>query len=243
MLLDLGDGAISGNSTLLKQFTNLITIAYDDVVAEIMKNEGEWAWDDNAYGNSNLPTAVSSLTTTPGSEVSNYALPVAASPGSTDISSLLRVRKVYVKDSGGYYQNVNYANVRDSEFPLETQYFNPGFPKWYRLVGNSIILYPAPLAAAVTATNGLKIEFERDKVDFVSTDTTKQPGFPAIHHPLLAYFASAQWAGIKGLKQLSTIQAQIQKMYQNLGWNIANRNQDFKQRIVPIQTRRNPYNE
>lgn len=239
LLLDLGDGGITGDSTLKAQFTNLVNIACDDVISEIMRNQGEWNWDDIAYGNSNLPVKTIDLTTTAGSEVSAYAIPAAGSPGSTSIDSFLRLNKAYIKDAGGKYQMLRPISDRDSDIPLETLFYNPGFPQWYRLVGNSIILYPAPLAASVTATAGLKLEYQRDSVDFVVGDTTKSLGFSAIHHPLVPYFASEAWAAIKGLQQLGYIQKQIQKMYTNLGWNVANRNKDLPQRLASAGARRN----
>lgn len=244
LLLDFNDGDITGNTVLLKQFTSLLNVdAYDDVISEILKNEGIWTWDDFNEGNSKLPVATQNLTTTPGSEVSAYTLPTGASnsgSASSDASSFLRLMKVQVKDAAGYYQNLLPIDESASQQPLETNFFNPGFPKWYRQIGTSIVMYPAPLAAAVTATNGLRIEFQRDKIDFVVGDTTKQPGFPSIYHYLLPLIASETWAAIKGLKQLPFITQKKLKFMQNLGWGIANRDKDLRQRVTSSQTRRNP---
>lgn len=244
LLLDLGDAGITGDPTLLKQFTNLINHdAYDDVVAEIMKNEGTWQWDDFAEGNSKLPVASQNLSVTAGSEVSTYALPNGASnsgSGSSDASSFLRIWKVWVLDAAGLPQTVYPIDDGSYEQPLETIYNSPGFPKLYKQIGTSITLYPAPLASMVTATNGLKISFQRDKVDFLTSDTTKQPGFPSIYHYLLPLKASETWAGIKGMRQLPLIQQKIAKFTANLGWGIANRDKDLKQQVRSSQSRRNP---
>ena len=244
LLLDLGDAGITSDAVLLKQFTNLINAdAYDDVIAEIMKNEGSWTWDDFSYGNSNFPVSSQTLSVVAGSEVNNYALPNAASPGSTDASSFLRLMKVQVKDSAGSFQNILPIDEGAFDQPLETIFANPGFPRYYRQMGISIILYPAPLAGSVTASNGLKITFQRDKVDFVVGDTTKQPGFPSIYHYLLPLIASETWSAIKGLKQLNFITQKKLKFYQNLGWGVANRDKDLKQRITPNSARRNRFYE
>lgn len=237
LLLDFNDGDITGNSTLKAQFTNLLNNdAYDDVIAEILKNEGTWLWDDFNETTSKLPVAMQDLTTTPGSEVSAYALPNGASASgsaSSDASSFLRLIKVQVKDASGKYQNLLPIDESQSDQPLETVFYNPGMPKYYDQVGTSVILYPAPLAASVTATNGLKITFQRDKVDFVVADTTKQPGFPSIYHMLLPLIMSETWAAIKGMKQLPFITAKKLRFMQNLGWGVANRNKDLPQRITP----------
>ncbi len=244
LLLDLGDTGISSNTVLLKQFTNLINAdAYDDVVSEIIKNDGSWQWDDFNEGVTKQPVATQNLTVTAGSEVSNYALPTAASnsgSGSSDASSFLRLSRVLVLDTAGRYQTLEPIDDNAYEQPLETLFYTPGFPRYYRQVGTSITLYPAPLAAQVTATNGLKIYFQRDKIDFLSSDTTKQPGFPSIYHYLLPLIASETWAAIKGMKQLNFITQKKLRFMQNLGWGIANRNKDLPQRLTSVQSRRNP---
>ncbi len=243
MLLDLGDGGISGNTTLLTQFTNIINNdAYDDVIAEIMKNEGSWVWDDYNEGNSKLPIAFQNVVA--GSEVSDYALPNAASAsgsGGSDASTFLRLISVQVLDQTARYQNV--LPIDDNAYPqvLETIFYNPGFPKWYKQIGTSIRLLPAPLAAQVTATNGLKITFQRDKVDFTVTgNDTQMPGFPSIYHYLLALITSETYAYIKGMKQAQFLTQKKLKFYQNLGWGVANRNKQLPQRLNSVQSRRNP---
>lgn len=245
LLLDLGDAGVTGNATLKAQMTNLINnFAYDNVIAEILRNEGTWLWDDFNETTSKLPVATQNLTTTAGSEVSSYALPTGASnsgSGSSDASSFLRLIKVQVKDAGGYYQNLLPIDEGAFSQPLETVFFNPGFPQYYDQVGTSLILYPAPKAASVTATNGLKVTFQRDKVDFVVADNTKQPGFPSIYHALIPVITCEIWAAIKSMKQTSFLTNYKAILYKDLGWGVANRNKDLPQRIVPAAARRSRY--
>lgn len=244
LLLDLGDTGISGNTVLLAQMTNLINNdAYDDVIAEILQNEGSWTWDDFNEGNALQPVGKQNLSVVAGSEVSNYALPTAASNGgggSSDASSFLRLIKVQVLDPSNHLWNLTPIDEGAFSEPLESMFFSPGFPQYYRQQGTSLILYPAPLASSVTATNGLQITFQRDKIDFVVGDTTKMPGFASIYHYLLPLIASETWAAIKGMRQLSFITAKKMKFYQNLGWGVANRDKDLKQALRSVQSRRNP---
>lgn len=232
VLLDLGDGGISGDSTLLKQFTNLLNIAYDEAAHEVIKNDGEWQWDDTAY--TNFPIVTKDLV----EGQTDYKLPAAAASNS-DQTTFLRLLGVKVKDPAGNFQRIYPLDVQVYENPLETVFATAGFPKFYRLVGWSVLLYPAPTATQVSLTGGLKLDFQRDKVDFVSTDTTKQPGFPSLYHPLLAFIASKMYAGIKGMRQLSMVEAEELKFKENLGFGIANRNADQRQRLTSIQSRRN----
>jgi hypothetical protein len=246
LLLDLGDGGITGNIILRQQFTNLINNdAYDEVVAEILKNEGSWVWDDFKEGNSLLPVGYQTLSVAAGSEVATYALPTAASGsglGNSDASSFLRLITVQVKDAAGYFQNILPIDDNAYNQPLETIFYNPAFPKWYKQIGTSITLLPAPLASQVTAVNGLKITFQRDKVDFLTTtgSDTQMPGFPSIYHYLLALITSETYAAIKGMKQLNFLTQKKLKFYQNLGWGVANRNKQLPQRITSATARRNP---
>jgi hypothetical protein len=204
-----------------------------------MQNEGDYTWDDFNY--TNFPIATKNLVTTPGSEQSDYSLPVAAS--GLNAATFLRLIKVNILDANGYYQTVYPISESMVENPLENTFNQPGFPKWYKQLANSIFLYPAPLDAQVTATNGLKLFFQRDKSDFVSSDTTKQPGFPSNLHYLLPLEMSEAWASIKGMKQLPFLVAKKQEFIHNLGWEIANRNKDQRQRLIPISSRRNSIRE
>lgn len=239
LLLDLGDGGISGNSTLLAQFTNLANVSDDNIVSQIMQNEGDYTWDDFNY--TNFPIATKNLVTTAGSEQSDYALPVAAS--GSDASTFLRLIKVNILDAGGNWQTVYPISESMVEQPLENIFNTPGFPKYYKQLANSIFLYPAPLDNQVTATNGLKLFFQRDNARWVTTDTTKQPGFPSIYHYLMPLEMSEAWAAIKGMRQLPFIQQKKLEFMHNLGWGIANRNKDQRQRLVSISSRRNSIRE
>lgn len=236
LLLDFNDGDISGNPTLLKQFTNLANKSYDNVTSQILQAEGDYTWDD--YNFTNFPIGATNLVTTPGSEQADYTLPVAGSPGSTDPSSFIRFIKAQIKDAYGNYQNLYDISESMTDTPLETLYKQPGFPQYYQLRSNSITLYPAPLAAQVTATAGLKIFFQRSQIDFASTDTTKQPGFPQIYHYLMPLEMSEAWAAIKGLRQLGFIENKMLEFKKNLGWGISNQNKDTRQRIIAIKSRR-----
>jgi len=237
LLLDLGDTGITGNSTLKAQFTNLVNRAYDNVVSQILQNEGDYTWDDSIY------TTFPIGTTTLIDNQSDYALPVAGSPGSTDVSSFLRLIKVNVLDKNGYYQTVYPISESMVEAPLENTFYVKGFPRWYKLEAQSLFLYPAPDATQVTTTAGLKVFFQRDKEDFVVGDTTRQPGFPSIYHYLLPLEASEAWAAIKGMRQLPFIQQKKAEFIHNLGWGIANQNKDQRQRLIPLVSRRNSVRE
>lgn len=69
-----------------------------------------------------------------------------------------------------------------------------GTPKFYRLIGDTVELFPAP---SYNSTGGLKVFYDRGTVDFASTDTTKTPGFASPFHNALAVCAAMEWMKIK----------------------------------------------
>jgi hypothetical protein len=66
-------------------------------------------------------------------------------------------------------------------------------PQYYRLIGSTIELFPAPAAASVTAAAGLKVYFDRSSSSFVYTDTTKGFGFASEYHDIPPRKAAIEW--------------------------------------------------
>jgi hypothetical protein len=86
----LGDGGISGDTTLLKRFTALLNIAGSEVWHLIFALNGGWKYDDSNY--TDLPQATQTLT----AGTAKYALP----------STALTVARIEVLDSKGVYHKL-----------------------------------------------------------------------------------------------------------------------------------------
>jgi hypothetical protein len=111
-------------------------------------------------------------------------------------------------------------------------------PKYYDLVGESIMLYPAPAAANVTTTAGLKLSFSRTIDEFAVTDTSTQPGFESNFHRALSIGAALDWAigkdeggGLTNLINGLTSQLALQK--ESIAKFYGMRNSDMRPRIIP----------
>ena len=65
-----------------------------------------------------------------------------------------------------------------------------GTPQYFDVLGDTIFLYPAPAAASVTLTAGMRVWFKRTVDLFTTSDTTQEPGLPSPYHSLLSYMAS-----------------------------------------------------
>lgn len=185
----LGDAGISGDTTLLKQFTGLINEGYLLTVGWVLESEGNYQWDDSNY--TNLPVATLNLV----NGQIDYTLPTATA--SEGASTFLRLVAVDVKDSSGKYKELRKKGVHDSEVPLDRQFETDGLPQYYEEIGNSIRLYPAPDTSLVTATAGLRFHFERTPDLFTTSDTTQEPGISAPYHIILPKYASLEWLKVE----------------------------------------------
>ena len=175
-------GAISGNTKRLQVFTNLINRALDKVTYELLSSSNTWQWDD--YNRTDYPEAVTNLVS--GQE--DYPLDV----------SHLTVREVQVKDESGQWYKLQpidetSLDVTNNTTSLEERFSENGQPRYFDMIGNSILLYPAPNYAQA---DSLKLKTQRGHEYFVTTDTTKTPGFASIFHSVVSSLACADWAVI-----------------------------------------------
>ncbi len=178
-------GDISGNADRLYQFTRLLNEALNRVVSLIMQSDGRWQFDDS--NNTDLPIGTTNLVTTLGSEQQDYSISIVH----------LKILGVEVKNSDGNWVNmkpIDQLDLMNSDNSVTDFLKSAGMPAYYDKIGNSIFLYPKPLATSVTSTAGLKIRYQRPPGYFVYTDTTKTPGFNSLYHRLVALIASREYA-------------------------------------------------
>lgn len=172
----LGDAGISGQSTLLKQFTSRINIVMSKVWAIIFQSYGGWQYDDG--NQTDLPEATTDLV----AGQQNYALD----------SQMLTVNRVEVTDSAGNIRKLDPLPQEQIEGTgiLDATPATTGVPQFYNLTAGVIKLIPAPVEAV---TGGLAVYFERSSVEFTSSDTTATPGFAKPFHYLIPLGTSLDW--------------------------------------------------
>lgn len=172
----LGDTGISGNATLLKEFTANINEINSRVWHMVFTSYGGWQYDDG--NQTDLPAASDTLT----SGQTSYALP----------STALTVRGVEVKDEGGIWNQLTPLTeemIRDHQSMGEF-FKTSGSPEYYQIVGNTVRIYPA---SNYTQASSFKVFFDRASVAFASTDTTATPGFSSEYHGIIPIGASIEW--------------------------------------------------
>lgn len=151
---------------------------------------GGWAFDDS--NQTDFPEATTQLT----SGQVDYLLPV-----DNDL-----IKGVSIKNQGNVWYDlepITLEEIQDMGFS-EAQFMNvASTPTYYRLIGNSVKIYPA---ANYTQSASLKIWEDREILLFTTTDTTKYPGWIAAFHEALATYMALQYAGNNTTPQLIKLQ-------------------------------------
>jgi hypothetical protein len=213
-LCDLGQTYISGDATRLAEHTATINRVNHRVWHTIFMATGNWKYDDG--GHTDQPYATANLV----EDRIAYALP----------TDLLSVERIEVKDDNGQWFRLN--PLTEERIPGAIDEFNDvsSLPVYYTLVNNTIKLYPA---SDFSQDASLKIYFSRDSVDFLTTDTTKTPGFASPYHEILPIKAAIEWYKVKQ-PQSPTLPILIQddlKLEQSLKEYYGKRFKDYKPRI------------
>lgn len=172
---EIGDsqgGSVSGSPTALKKFASATRSAWDRYLELAFRSSGTWQ-----YGDSNH-TKYSFIKANLVSGQNDYSF-------TTDEQGnlILDIFKVAILPSATatLYQQIKpidqQTDIRDSDLITETT--ATGVPYRYDKTDNAIFLESTP---NYNATKGLKVWINREASYFTSTDTTKKPGCPGIHH-------------------------------------------------------------
>lgn len=173
----LGYTTISGDTTLLKEFTGYINNENNDVWHLIFNSCAGWQYDDS--NQTDLPQATSNIV----SGTSKYALPASA----------FTIRRIEVKDAGGNWvklKPIARGKIDKAIGMLETQ---SGTPSIYTAYANEFEMFPVP---NYNSNSGYRVFFDRGQSTFIYTDTTKTPGFFSNYHDILPLGASIRWLKI-----------------------------------------------
>lgn len=217
MLTDLT--GLDTNVISLKKQTMYLNRAYYTAVIEAWKASDDWDFDD--VNQTGFPIA----TTTMVESQADYAIP----------STALKVTRLEVKDVGGNWSVVKPFDESElGGVALDEFYETDGLPTYYRILRGSVVLYPAPTATSATLPSGLKIYFLREVDEFVSTDTTQEPGLPEPFHDILAYGAAYMIGAAKMLANTANVKAIHDEKMQQMRDFFAGRHKDFKLRIRPL---------
>jgi hypothetical protein len=151
--------------------------------------------------------------------------------------SHLKIRRLRVKDKNGEYKTLKPIDRRDADDDLLNA---TGEPEFYDKDGMSIVLLPLN---DYSATDGMELEFQRGAVYFLTTDTTKQPGFATPYHRLVSLYPAQDWLLANATRQnplthrINLVNAYIKELETDLEDHYLNRDTDE----APTLKFRRPY--
>lgn len=220
----LGDGNISGNATLLKQFTRGINNAYQKIVTIIFESQDDWEWDDigttdgTTASRSDYPVATVSLV----AGQRDYTFPLSL--------KLMKIQRVDVSYNGSTFyrctpwdsQETSLGLGNDSDVDARYTQTNPV----YDVRANSVWLYPRGDTTSVTAGGVLRIEFLREPVEFASTNTANTPGIDTAFQPMLALDASIDYCMVNSPSLIGVLSSRYSDMESRLRKYYSRKNED-----------------
>jgi hypothetical protein len=188
-ICNLGAGGITSVAQKLKDFTARINNGIDRFYSIVFQYDVLWNFDDR--NQTDLPIATTSLV----SGTRDYQFD----------SELLQFVQAFAKDSSGTFHELTQQDDRNTPHAYLVD-DSSGTPTSYELVGNSIIVNPAP---NYNSSGGLKVVFKRNGVKFTATDSSQPVGIPTLFHSYLARFASHPFLLEKSLKHANAVKQQI----------------------------------
>jgi len=185
---------------------------YDRVVSLIMQSDRRWEWSDS--NNTTLDIATTSLV----ANQQDYGI---------DASVHYRILRIEALDNSGNGIQLKPLSQEDKRGTAMTEFLKTAStPEYYDLMGNSVFLYPKPSYGKAL---GLKIYFQRGASYFVSTDTTKTPGFNPMFHRILSYGASYDFCLANGLmNKIALFKTEIAELENSLVTFYSMRHRDEK---------------
>lgn len=218
------DGGISGNSTLLAQFTGQVNTTIDEMLGFLFPKGGTWQLDDSNH--TDHPFIYTNIV----SGQRDYSF-------DTDEQGnvVLDIYRVMVADSGGTFQEIKTrdqqtlnSNNSDTNSYIDGKNTS-GTPNTYDKTGNSIFLDPVP---NYNLTNGLKVFINREGSYFSTTDTIKKLGFASLFHEYLSLKPSYNYARANSLANREVLKRDMLEMRQAIIDYYGTREKDVKKRLI-----------
>lgn len=192
-------GFVSGNTNRMKEFAAAVNLAWDDYVALAIKASGDWQFDDS--NQTDYPIIKTDIV----SGQRDYTF-VTDESGNL----ILDIYKVALKQNPTttIYTDIYPIDVQSEPYLVEE--FNDtnltGVPQWYDKTANGITFRTIP---NYNATEGLLVYINREPSYFTSTDTTKKPGCPGVHHRYFALKPALDYARQNQLSNYNLIREEV----------------------------------
>jgi len=203
-----------------------VNAAYEELVGKLIQLDGTWQFDDTNF--TDLPIGTTNL--------------VAAQEDYSFDSTFIEIERASVLDNNGIWHPLDPLDESQIDVDLTEYSKTNGLPREYYKRGGSIFLKPAPAAANVTLTSGLKVWFQRTASVFTSAEVstgTKQPGFASPYHVIIAYKAALPYCMSYKKDRVPMLMNEIARREKDLSAFYARREKDIPKRfeMAPIRHR------
>jgi len=190
-------GFVSGNPALLKSFAADVNLAWDDYVSLAFKSSGTWQFDDSNHGDypiikTNIVQGQRDYTFTT-DETGNLIL---------DIYKVL----ILPSATATQFEEITPIDQQTDAPDITSEDTSQGVPQAYDKTANGIVFDRVP---SYSATLGLKMLVNREPSYFTSSDTTKKPGCPGLHHRYFALKPALDYARQKSLDNYGQILKEV----------------------------------
>jgi len=197
-------GDVANNPTLLNEFISATRTAWDKYLYLAFKGEGKWQYDDSSHEKypiiyTNLVSGQQDYTFTE-DEQGNLILDiykVMVLPNAT-ATIYEEIKPVDQQESEGF----------KSDDSIAREVGTGGVPYRYDKTARGIFLDPIP---NYNADDGLKLFINREANYFTSSDTTKKPGCPGIHHDYFYLRPAMVYARRNNLSNFALIRDEVIK--------------------------------
>lgn len=205
-----GDGNTFNTEYSIEDRTRNVNTTLDEVVADLFKADPNFMWDD--VTNPDFPIATMALE----AGKDHYTIP----------DESLVIHRVRIKDQGGELTTLTPVPRRDLS---DSELNSSGTPSKYFKIDNAIFPIPVPDYGVAA---GFELEFQRGANHFVTTDTTKKPGFNSQFHQSLSIGASLRYALANGMREkASFLQAERERIKAAIQDHYARRSPDDRTRL------------
>lgn len=201
--LGFPDAFITGDTTRLAQWTGSVNLALDRAFHLIFSADGRWNFDDS--GHTTYPILIGNLV----DGQRDYSF-----TADSDSNLILEIHRVWVRMSTTepYYEVFPVDVQSDREgliSPFADGLNSEGRPDKYDKTATAIFLDPIP-NASVTA--GLKVYVNREGSYFLTSDTTKKPGFAGLYHEYLVLEPAYRYARAHNLQNREVLKRDVLEM-------------------------------
>ena len=215
-------GDVTGNTAKYKDFIAGVNLAMDDYVAIAIQASGTWQYDDSNH--TGYPIIKTNLV----QGQRDYTF-------TTDEQGnlILDIQRVLILGEDDTEYQECYSVDAQSEYEARDIYGEStaeGAPYRYDKTANGFFLDPTP---GYNKTNGLKVYINREGSYFTTSDTTKKPGVPGLHHKYFALKPALDYARRKRITTESSLRNEVQLMEQAIKDYFGMREKDKRNILKP----------